>query len=242
MILATMVAAVAVLVTVVVVVFREIMIVSVRKDRRGRIRTPQAPSFDVEARLQGEKKPHRNSLSSQRSRHCRRRLDPLHDQQKAGGCGELERQMAKQMFRHAFSCRFCVSQQEAWKLDARSKEDVGLAVEIDPDGKAATLDSESLTGYGVSKPLRIGAQVGSLSSSSGFRKETENRPALFSLGLIRSRRLFLSLNSWFWRAFQRLAKVKCVGNSSHFSATTFHVSGNDDDGGSSVLGSFLRRI
>lgn len=50
--------------------------------------------------------------------------------------------------------------QDAWRLDARSKEDIGLAVEIDPDGKAATLDSESLTGYGVSKPLRIGAQVG----------------------------------------------------------------------------------
>lgn len=50
--------------------------------------------------------------------------------------------------------------QEAWRLDSRSTEDIGLAVEIDPDGKAATLDSESLTGYGVSKPLRIGAQVG----------------------------------------------------------------------------------
>eukprot|EP00752_Nemacystus_decipiens_P001913 g1842.t2 len=48
---------------------------------------------------------------------------------------------------------------DAWRLDARSKEDIGLAVEIDPDGKAATLDSESLTGYGVSKPLRIGAQL-----------------------------------------------------------------------------------
>lgn len=52
--------------------------------------------------------------------------------------------------------------QDAWRLDARSKEDIGLAVELDPDGKAATLDSESLTGYGVSKPLRIGAQVGGL--------------------------------------------------------------------------------
>lgn len=50
-------------------------------------------------------------------------------------------------------------EQEAWKRDARSQEDIGLAVEIDPDGKAATLDSDSLTGYGVSKPLRIGAQV-----------------------------------------------------------------------------------
>eukprot|EP00904_Undaria_pinnatifida_P009462 jgi/Undpi1/5646/HiC_scaffold_2.g00921.m1 len=48
---------------------------------------------------------------------------------------------------------------EAWRLDSRSTEDIGLAVEIDPDGKAATLDSESLTGYGVSKPLRIGAQL-----------------------------------------------------------------------------------
>ena len=51
------------------------------------------------------------------------------------------------------------ARQEAWRLDSRSTEDIGLAVEIDPDGKAATLDSESLTGYGVSKPLRIGAQV-----------------------------------------------------------------------------------
>lgn len=51
------------------------------------------------------------------------------------------------------------SAQDAWKQDARSKEDIALAVEIDPDGKAATLDSESLTGYGVSKPLLIGAQV-----------------------------------------------------------------------------------
>lgn len=49
--------------------------------------------------------------------------------------------------------------QEAWKQDSRSQEDIGLAVEIDPDGKAATLDGESLTGFGVSKPLRIGAQV-----------------------------------------------------------------------------------
>ncbi|CAM9642442.1 unnamed protein product [Ectocarpus sp. 12 AP-2014] len=48
---------------------------------------------------------------------------------------------------------------DAWRLDSRSKEDIGLAVEIDPDGRAATLDSESLTGYGVSKPLRIGAQL-----------------------------------------------------------------------------------
>lgn len=53
-------------------------------------------------------------------------------------------------------------EQEAWKRDARSQEDIGLAVEIDPDGKAATLDSDSLTGYGVSKPLRIGAQVRSI--------------------------------------------------------------------------------
>lgn len=60
-----------------------------------------------------------------------------------------------------FFCRHGVfyDSQEAWKLDARSNEDIGLAVEIDPDGKAATLESESLTGYGVSKPLRIGAQV-----------------------------------------------------------------------------------
>lgn len=50
--------------------------------------------------------------------------------------------------------------QDAWKQDSRSQEDIGLAVEIDPDGKAATLDADSLTGYGVSKPLRIGAQVG----------------------------------------------------------------------------------
>lgn len=34
-----------------------------------------------------------------------------------------------------------------------------MVAEVDPDGKAATLDSGSLTGYGVSKPLRIGAQV-----------------------------------------------------------------------------------
>lgn len=49
--------------------------------------------------------------------------------------------------------------QDAWKTDARNKEDIGLAVEIDPDGKLATLDEQSLTGYGVSKPLRIGAQM-----------------------------------------------------------------------------------
>lgn len=49
--------------------------------------------------------------------------------------------------------------QDAWKTDARNKADIGLAVEIDPDGKLATLDVESLTGYGVSKPLRIGAQM-----------------------------------------------------------------------------------
>lgn len=49
--------------------------------------------------------------------------------------------------------------QTAWKQDQRSQEDIGVAVEIDPDGKAATLDAASLTGYGVSKPLLIGGQV-----------------------------------------------------------------------------------
>lgn len=49
--------------------------------------------------------------------------------------------------------------QAAWKKDARSQQEIALAVEIDPDGKAATLDSESLSGYGVSKPIVIGGQV-----------------------------------------------------------------------------------
>lgn len=49
--------------------------------------------------------------------------------------------------------------QNAWKKDARSQQEIALAVEIDPDGKAATLESESLSGYGVSKPVVIGGQV-----------------------------------------------------------------------------------
>lgn len=66
----------------------------------------------------------------------------------------------------------CCAPQEAWRLDSRSTEDIGLAVEIDPDGKAATLDSESLTGYGVSKPLRIGAQVRFVSEDASQLRDT----------------------------------------------------------------------
>ncbi|CAM9713569.1 unnamed protein product, partial [Discosporangium mesarthrocarpum] len=48
---------------------------------------------------------------------------------------------------------------DAWKKDARSLEDIGVAVVLDPDGKISTLDAGSLTGYAVSKQLRIGGQM-----------------------------------------------------------------------------------
>jgi hypothetical protein len=45
---------------------------------------------------------------------------------------------------------------EAWKIDPRKSEDIGVAVVLDVDGQLATLDGGGLTGYGVSKVIKLG--------------------------------------------------------------------------------------
>ncbi|KAG5179230.1 hypothetical protein JKP88DRAFT_224551 [Tribonema minus] len=48
---------------------------------------------------------------------------------------------------------------EVWLNDARAQDEIGVAVVLDVDGKLATLDAGDLTGYGISKPIKLGGQV-----------------------------------------------------------------------------------
>jgi hypothetical protein len=56
-----------------------------------------------------------------------------------------------QLTMNTCACRRCAA--------AITQDEIGVAVVLDVDGKLATLDGGDLTGYGISKPIKLGGQV-----------------------------------------------------------------------------------